>query len=220
MCDTGESEVGGKRRSRAFSACAYIVAIPFVLLILWVASGFIFWNSCTIVLPDGTGSVRYMAQVNKIAQSTRKIRFETNRFKGLERYVADDPSGGSPVNVYWYPAKNGSGPYLRFRDPIQECLADLGRGVTLLVLRDRGSEGVMGEIESPFPKIGLIDRSQGGVLYVDGNPAHRLPKTVADGPAVFVGRIDYPYNRFVPVSEEPWKPLTLRDTAPPSQEQP
>jgi hypothetical protein len=189
-----------------------VVIVLFVALAGWIASGFIIWRQCRIPLPDGSGSIVYMARLNKIlcAEWDRKVRFETNTFPKRDRWVPGDPAGASPVNVYWYPAKGNSGPYIKLADPIlDECYIDLKHGTTLFVKNRENGNCFVGEMSSTWPKTSYYEDQKGNLIEtVDGHPVHKLDPYVASNPGVYLGRIEYPYNKFVPAKQAPeMKPL-------------
>ncbi|MEN6521031.1 MAG: hypothetical protein ABFD46_07775 [Armatimonadota bacterium] len=202
-------------RRKRWSCCQIgcgVAAVLFLIPVLWIGSGFIFWRHCRIPLPDGSGSIVYKARLNKIlcAEWDRKVRFETSKFHGRERWVIGDPAGANPVNIYWYPATGNSGPYIKFVDPATaECYIDLKHGITLL-FRTKHADGnsYAGELSSTWPKFGSTTDKQGYFLEtVDGHPVKMLPKWIASKPGVYIGRIEYPYNRFVPAKISPEQKL-------------
>jgi hypothetical protein len=177
----------------------------------WIGSGFVVWKQCSIPLPDGTGSVVYRARLSKIlcAEWKRQVCIQTRDVHGRCRWVPPDPGGAWPVKVYWYPAKSGQGSYLRFEDPISEYFVDLKLGITLLVERRVDGSVYVGEISSPRPQTRYVYRpgTTEGVYTVDGHPVRELETYVASRSGKYIGRIDYPFNRFIPESESPEQPL-------------
>lgn len=209
MTDGPETHNGSNRRSCALYGCA-VPLILFILLAGWIASGFFIWKQCEIPLPDKHGKIVYMAKLNKIpsAEWDRKVRIDTNRIKTV-KWIPDDISGADPVDVYWYPAKDGKGPFIRFQDPMWEYLVDLNHGITLLVQRYSNGSVSAGEILTPRPLYrDTIDEATGEhIRTVDGRPVRKLEHHVASTPGEYIGRIQYPYNRFVSAKEQPQKPL-------------
>jgi len=199
-------------RTRRGSCVRYgCIAVAAVLLALvgWIASGFIIWKRCRITLPDGSGTLVYMARLNKIlcAEWDRQVRFETKRFHGRTRWVHGDGGGDAPINVYWYPAEGGTGPHLRLREPSVECFVDLKHGTTWLVKSREAGACYVGEMSSTFPKTGWTEDPTTGetVDTVDGHPVRRLENRVAQSRGVYLGRIEYPCDRFLPAEESPEK---------------
>jgi len=198
-----------ERRSPIACGCIAVIVV-FVALAGWIASGFFIWKQCRIPLPDSRGTIVYMAKLNKLpsAEWDRKVSIETGRTQ-TERWVPDDISGAEPVDVYWYQAEDGKGPYIRFQDPVWEYLVDLNHGATLLVQRYSNGSVYVGEILSPRPRYkDTIDEATGEpIRTVDGCPVRKLEHRVASTPGEYIGRIEYPYNRFVSAKEQPQKPL-------------
>lgn len=185
--------------------CVTVVAVA-VILAAWIGSGFVFWKQCRIPLPDGSGSVVYMAKLNRImcAEWDRKVRLETKRFYGRDKWIPGDYGGADPVKVYWYPSKGNTGPYLRFSDPMWDYLVDLRRGTTLLAEYRRDSATV-GEMSSSWPKRSYVDDEAKAQVVgtVDGRPVQKMESYVASQPGQYIGRIEYPFNHFVSSKESP-----------------
>ena len=209
MTDQPQTPTITERRSPIAYGCI-VVIVAFVALAGWIASGFFIWKRCGIPLPDKQGTIVYMAKLNKIpsAEWDRKVRIETDRIQTTQ-WVPDDISGSDPVDVYWYPVKDGKGPYIRFQDPMWEYLVDLKHGTTLLIQRYSNGSVYVGEILTPRPRYrDTIDEATGEpIRTVDGRPVRKLEHRVASTPGEYVGRINYPYNRFVSAKEQPQKPL-------------
>lgn len=166
------------------------------------------WEQVAIPLPDGSGSVYYMVQLQQslCAEYDRKARVQTTRVHGKVHWLPMDTAGGSPVNVYWYPAERGRGPYLRFRDPLQEYLVDVSSGTTLLVVRVPGAGTYAGEIRSN--RLSSSVSSMGSPprdveVMVCDRPAHKLDSRIADKPGQYIGRVDESYRRFVSRGDAP-----------------
>lgn len=208
----------GRGNRRSCTYYGYIAAlVALVLLTTWVASGFVVWKQCRIPLPDGSGSIVFKARLNKIfcAEWDRKVTLNTKRFHGVSRWMPGDSGGAFPINAYWYPAESGKGPCLRFSDPIRgEYLIDFERGTTLYLLRDDSGVAYAGHISAPRPRgsssgsFGWSTEDNGApVALVDGHQAHRLTGSVARQSGMYIGRIGYPYNRFVAANGAPEQPL-------------
>lgn len=183
MLESGQVEYGRNRRSCTYYGCAAVLAVS-VIFAGWISSGFIVWKQCRIPLPDGSGSVVYMARLNKIicAEWNRKVRVETNSMHSPSKWIPSDTAGGSPVNVYWYPAHGTKGPYLRFQDPLSEYLVDIRHSKVFLVVR-QGRDAYVGEVltRNPSNDISIsgptwangkvIDSTVEVAVEVDGHPA-------------------------------------------------
>lgn len=202
-----------KRRSCRSYGCMTSIAL-FVILALWIGSGLVFWKHCRIELPDGSGSVVYMARPHKdrSAEWDRKVRIETSLFHSIEKWIPCDPTGGAdPVNVYWYPARDKSGPYLRFNDPIWEYLVDLRHGTALLMARHQNGSAYVGEVVPGKEETMLSGPTMEDGKPLDGSiiaeicerPGRRLESRIASHQGTYIGRIEYPFNRFVSSRESP-----------------
>lgn len=207
-----ETDENGRRASRVWMPWGCLVTTVIALLVIgWIISGFFLWKQSRIPLPDESGSVIYMARLRKIlcAEWNRKVCLETSHFKGQTRWIPGDPGGAWPVNVYWYAQEGNSGPYLRFHDPDSEYLVDLQQGITLLMLRNNHGGIDVVEIFSASPRMGSIVNPMSGeeIRTVDGHRARKLGGRVASGQGIYIGRIEYPYNRFIPKQNAPEQAL-------------
>lgn len=216
MSITQSQNQSTRRRQCCFCGCMVSVAL-LVLFAGWVVSDFITWRRCTIPLPDGSGSVVYMARLNKILVSEwdRKVCIEIKGIKSREMLMPDDGGGASPINVYWYPVKEGRGPYLRLVDPIFEYLLDIQHGTVLLVVRYQGDVYV-GEVRKQYSGYscrGPIMDEHGKIsdptvsVEVDGRPAHKLESSIASHLGVYIGCIGESYRGFIPKSAAPEVPI-------------
>ena len=99
---------------------------------------------CRVPLPGGSGHLVYLHVLgdgsgNTYGEGRRTIRLETGFHSGAECPVCYFPSAGVRVGLYWYPERNGDGPYLRVFDDTGETLIDLKRGVSRDLLRSGGA---------------------------------------------------------------------------------
>jgi hypothetical protein len=153
-----------------------------------------------------------MARLNKIfcAEWDRKVKFETHSSNGREKWIVGDPGGASPVNVYWYPATSNSGPYIKFVDPVfdEHCI-DLKHSISLFVAKREDGNCYVGEMSNTWPQKDLIEDKKGNLIEtVDGHPVRKLDPAVASKPGVYLGRIEYQFDKFVPAKQSPeMKPL-------------
>jgi hypothetical protein len=186
----------------------------FVLLALWIGSGFVSWKHCTIPLPDGSGSVEYMARLSKTQHDVwdRKARIQLRslpeRFVWLPCDCLEDPA-----NVYWYRAEGEAGAYLRFQEPSWEYLVDLKHGRTLLVAREEQSgHAYVGELTPDKPEtfitgptLDVKGKAVDNTVEVEicGRPGRRLDSHIASKPGKYIGRIENTFSRFVPSTESP-----------------
>jgi len=200
----------GNGRGRASWGCA-TAGIAVLALATWMGCGFVVWKQCRIPLPNGAGSVIYMARLRKIfcAEWNRQVCLETGGFQGKCSWIPGDSGGAWPVKVYYYPAVKGVGPYLRFVDPVSEYAVDLGNGTTLL-LRRRVKGGVYGvPLTSSWPRRGSATHGATGatVETIGGRPLRRLGYPLGRGPGTYIGRVEYPFNCFSPVEDAREEPL-------------
>lgn len=219
MLDSEPKENQENRRSCTFYGCMGVLTLIVILAGL-IASRFISWKQCRIPLPDGSGSVTYMAQRNMsiCGEWKRKIRVDTNTMHSPAKWIPGDTAGGSPVNVYWYPAHGAKGPYLRFQDPLSEYLVDIRHGKALLIVRP-GCGAYAGEVlhrlsgwDAFGPTSTLVDGkwvvdNDSVQVEVDGRRAHKLENWVASRPGQYIGCISHSYWRFISSKESPEQPV-------------
>jgi hypothetical protein len=179
-----------------------IVIAAFVGLIIKNFS----WRQCRISLPDGSGSIILKARLLREPSNppfVRKISFDTGQFRDREKWLpchyTDIGEKLSPVNVYWYPKKQGIGPYIRFQDAYRECLIDIQHGITLLMIRMKDGSCFGGEIIDSYPHV--YKDEEAITAEINGRPAKRLPDSITTNPGKYLGRIKENYFGFIPSKE-------------------
>ena len=88
------------------------------------------WTECPIDFPDKTGRIVFMRRRSHpfLAEYKRKIRYETSVLATV-RLLPLNTGGKTRINVYYYEAKNGQGPYVKFQDQYGNYRFDLGHDV-------------------------------------------------------------------------------------------
>ncbi|MHC4111944.1 MAG: hypothetical protein ACYSUY_12785 [Planctomycetota bacterium] len=88
------------------------------------------WTECPIDLPDKAGRIVFLRRHNHpfLAEYDRKIRYETSVLASV-RLLPPNTGGKTRINVYYYEAKNGQGPYIKFQDQYGNYRFDLGHDV-------------------------------------------------------------------------------------------
>ena len=181
-----------------------IIAVFLLCLVTWTGPEFFIWRKCKIPLPDGSGSVVYMTRWLKYPASIweRKVRIETTQFRGKHGWL-ELTRATYPVNVYWYPARKGKGPYLKFGDGSDESLVDLRNGTSLLVAHYIAGDDnpYVGEIKRGSSGYSISSSSNSNEVLLNGRPARKLDNYVASGKGTYIGRIQQSYSRFVSSKE-------------------
>jgi hypothetical protein len=149
-----------------------------------------------------------MTRLNKIlcAEYDRKVRFESKRFHGTEKWLPYEFNGADTVNIYWYPETKGKGPYLRFFDNTYEYLVDLKNGKTFLMQREDDDKSCsVGELLSNKSKQRwTTDEATGDMVNtIDGHPVRTLDPAIASNPGTYIGRVGWSSDQFVPKKEAP-----------------
>lgn len=132
------------------------------------------WQSCRIPLPDGSGAVYF--ETKGLTEHLRRIRFETEGFKGVIGFLPQSIGAQPAAKVFWFPAPDCGGPYLLLElgwEIRPHFLVDLQRGRTMAIVKI-GERVYAGDIEYADYGGPLISED------ADGNTA----VYISDGPAV------------------------------------
>lgn len=84
------------------------------------------WTECPIALPDKAGRIVFLRRHNHpfLAEYDRKIRYETGTHVAM-KLLPPNTGGKTKINVYYYSAKDGQGPFVRLRDQYGNYRFDL-----------------------------------------------------------------------------------------------
>lgn len=75
------------------------------------------WIECPIELPGKSGRIVFLRRHSHpfLAEYERQVRYETKAL-AIVRPLPPNTGGKTKINVYYYEAKNGQGPYVKFQD--------------------------------------------------------------------------------------------------------
>lgn len=155
-------------------------------------------SSCKVNLPDGAGSITYLHVLHDGSGSIygdgqRAIRYTANGMKTVECPLQYFQPVNVRVGCYWYPKKNGHGPFLRFYDSCGESVLDIDRGVTRDIIKvenqlfagdyaadSSSSEYSIDKTKSPPVVTGMI---------INGVPADDVTKQFGADKGIYIGSI-------------------------------
>ena len=85
------------------------------------------WTECPIDLPDKAGRIVFLRRHNHrfLAEYGRKIRYEIGTHAAM-KLLPPNTGGQTKINVYYYAAKDGQGPFVRLQDQYGNYRFDLG----------------------------------------------------------------------------------------------
>ncbi len=116
------------------------------------------WVECPIEIPDETGRVVFLRRHSHpfLAEYDRKIRYEMGD-RAVTKDLPPNTGGKTRINVYYYPAGDGQGPFVRFRDRAGNYYFDLGNDAN-----------EVSSAPEPLIKkyIGRLDGTQGPLQFV------------------------------------------------------
>lgn len=176
------------------------------------------WEECSVELPNGSGRFVFLRQHIHpfLAEYDRKIRFETEHGATNTAWLRTNVGGRTKVNVYWYPADQEEGPFVRLQDHWGEHILDFRRSVTRLVSRMQGA-AYIGDMAGPDTGSGWQRRigaeREETEFLVGTTKNEKVTGLLASGSGLYVGRIDGSQGplRFVPASESPEETIQIHD---------
>ena len=168
--------------------------------------------SCTIPISPEEGALvifRYGVHPS-LAAYEYKLRIAKGSTT-VERPMTSRSSPAILINVYWYPADQQGGPWIRLQDQEEEHLVDLQKQKVSRVFRYKGHV-FSGELSEDHEGTAMVE-SGGKILVSVGRREAReitgLP--VADSPGTYIGRIEGNYYRlrFIAPTENPEKKIRI-----------
>ncbi len=116
------------------------------------------WVECPLVLPDKSYRIVFFRRHIHpfLAEYDRKIRCEIDN-NVIVKPLPTNTGGRTKINIYYYAAANGLGPFIRLRDQYGNYRFDLGNGVEEIKAIPKSFEGVY---------IGRLDGSQEPLRFV------------------------------------------------------
>lgn len=165
--------------------------------------------TCKVNLPDGNGSITYLhslydANGSIYGRGERAIRYAANGKKPVDCSLKDLQPVNLRVECYWYPKKNGKGPYLRLSDISGQSVLDVNRGVTReinqiekqLFAGDYADDGSSIDYSLDNTKKPPLPMS----VVINGAPADDVTKQFGADKGIYIGSIVRRGNllKFVP----------------------
>lgn len=155
------------------------------------------WIECAIPLPEGHGPL-FFARARAhpfFAEYDRKLRFMSPEGKEAVGWVPPNIGGRTMINLYWYPASEKEGPYVRFVERWWVYVADV-RQRTLNLMGELRGELYICEIPSGRKVGGFSsgwgqsDGEEEPTYHVGGNEGHKVTGMLAQGQGEYIGRLD------------------------------
>jgi hypothetical protein len=163
-------------------------------------------TTCVVPLPDGT-QIRYM-QI--LPGAHRAVEMVWRGHGKVERPLVYYPNKNVRVGLYWYPQKNGLGPYVRTQDADGEHVIDPRLGLTRRLLRKHGfvfagalAQDAAGYSYSSSSFLGRPTKVTGVTL--EGQPAPDMTATFGSDKGIYIGSIVQSGKKlvFVPAKGRP-----------------
>ena len=221
-----------RRRKLVLAGCGgcLLVALGALVVLVWTARGIgdaIFdgmddfdpeqqpWTECRIPLPEDYGDLVFLRRHIHpfLAEYDRKVRFETKLANGEEAWLMVNTGGLTRINVHWYPAEAGEGPWVKLQDHWGEHLADIGHGTTSTVFRVDGHT-FAGQLTTGDEGYGWVRNADGNLTARGGeSKARDITGTGPAGTGTYLGRLDGTDGpvRFISAAESPEQPIEMID---------
>ncbi len=152
---------------------------------------------CTIPIPPEHGTLVFLR--HGIHPSLTLYEYKLKFTKGLtavERPLPSNRRSRALVNIYWYPANQQGGPWVRFRDRDGEYLIDMKEQKVSRVLR-YGGHVFAGELSSGKDGIAIVESGGKILVSVGRRDAYEITGTpVGISAGKYIGRIEGNYYRF------------------------
>lgn len=150
------------------------------------------WEECPVNLPDGLGRIVFLRKGIHpfLAEYDRKIRVELNLSEKSQAPLPVNVGGGTKINVYWYKASRGRGPYLRLHDHWGEYVVAIDEGATYEIFHSKDAtcvaKLVLGEeIDGKFRTM-----DEHGISIVGSLQWEKSDAIYVREPGEYLGRID------------------------------
>jgi hypothetical protein len=154
------------------------------------------WISCNIPISPEHGTLVFLKKGvhPSVAKYEYKLRF-TKGSTTVERSLPFNSTGRVLVNIYWYPANQRGGPWIRFQDQEREYLVDIKKRHVSRVLRYKGRV-FTGELSGSQEGTAVVE--SGGKIIAsvgrtDADEITGLP--IGNSPGAYIGRIEEKYFR-------------------------
>lgn len=162
---------------------------------------------CSFMLPSGFNKITYYHTLpNPVYWGERGIRITYSAGMSHDWPLPYSHLRNVKIGVYWYEAKNGLGPFIRFYDASGNSVLDLGNNEIGDICKFRGSYVFaryaysLGEFSGGC---GITTDSSGKVLSVTdpyGNPARNVSAAINPANCTYLGSIVLKGNKLVFVS--------------------
>jgi hypothetical protein len=168
--------------------------------------------SCTIPIPPEHGTLVFLR--HGIHPSLSAYEYKLKFVKGsttVERSMPSNIGGYALVNIYWYPADQQGGPWVRFQDQEGEYLADIEEQKVFRIFRHK-SRVFIGELSNGQEGTAIVESGGKILISVGQRDANEITGlSISDSPGTYIGRIEEKFYRlrFITPSQNPEKRIRV-----------
>ncbi len=168
-------------------------------------SGF---SECSLILPSGFNKLTYYYSLpNPYGKwGERSIKITDKSGKSQEWPLPQCKIKNLKVGIYWYEAKNGVGPFIRFYDPGESAVLDLKKREVGGLFKIKSSYVVADYAynDTSFYWCTRITDSSGNLSITDahGNPARNVSSVINSANSTYLGTIVIYGNKLVLINNQ------------------
>jgi hypothetical protein len=162
--------------------------------------------SCTIPIPPEYGTLVFLR--HGIHPSLSPYEYKLKFTKGstvVERSLPSDSRSLTLINIYWYPANQQAGPWVRLQHQEAEYLVDMKQQKLSRIFRYKGRV-FAGQLSGDQEGIAIVESGGRILVSVGRRDAYEITGTrVGDSSGEYIGRIEGNYFRlrFVTPNQSP-----------------
>ncbi|MGO8991046.1 MAG: hypothetical protein ACLQGU_16505 [bacterium] len=170
--------------------------------------------SCTIPIPPEYGTLTFLR--HGIHPSLSPYEYKLKFTKGstvVGRSLPSDSRSLTLINIYWYPANQQGGPWLRLQHQEGEYVVDMKEHKVSRILRYKGHV-FAGQLSGDQEGVAIVESGGKILISVGRRDAYEVTGTpVGDSSGEYIGRIEENYYRlrFIPPSQSPEQRMRILD---------
>ena len=152
--------------------------------------------SCTVPIPPEYGTLAFLRHgiYPYLSPYEYKLKF-TKGSTVVERSLPSDSRSLTLINIYWYPANQQGGPWLRLQHQKGEYVVDMKEQKVSRILRYKGHV-FAGQLSGDQEGVAIVESGGKILISVGRRDAYEITGTpVGDSLGEYIGRIEENYYR-------------------------